>query len=111
MNVSLKTNRTNKYAHVPMCREHVWRTVRSVCAYGARVVHHLLIEVSTGTVTRVVSTRCFTGLVRDGLKFPLDETCTNKYAHVVVVREHVWRTVCSVCATGARVAQPFLSNS
>ena len=28
------------------------------------------------------------------------------YAHVVVVREHVWRTLCSVCATSARVAQP-----
>jgi len=45
------------------------------------------------------------------LQFPLDETCTNKYAHVVVVRGDVWRTLCSVCATGARVAQSFLSNS
>ena len=53
----------------------------------------------------VVSSCCFTGPARVGLKFPLDETCTNKYAHVVVVREHVWRTVCSVYAYGARVAQ------
>ena len=59
----------------------------------------------------VVSTRCFTGLVRVGLNFPLNGTCTNVYAHVVMVREHVWRTLCSVCATGARVAQSFLSNS
>ena len=59
----------------------------------------------------VVSSCCFTGLVRDGLNFPLNETCTNVYAHVVVVRAHVWRSVCSVCATGARVAQSFLSNS
>ena len=43
------------------------------------------------------------GLVRVGLNFPLNGTCANVYAHVVVVRVHVWRTVCSVCATGARV--------
>ena len=42
MNVPLKTNRENRYAHVPPCRERVWRTVCSVCAYGARVVHHFL---------------------------------------------------------------------
>ena len=41
MNVPLKTNRANKYAHVPLCHERAWRTVCSVCAYGARVVHHL----------------------------------------------------------------------
>ena len=41
-NVPLKTNRANKYAHVPMCHERVRRTVCSVCAYGARVVHHFL---------------------------------------------------------------------
>ena len=41
MNVPLKTNRANKYAHVPLCRERACRTVCSVCAYGARVVHHL----------------------------------------------------------------------
>ena len=28
------------------------------------------------------------------------------YGHVAVIREHVWRTLCSVCATGARVARP-----
>ena len=33
------------------------------------------------------------------------------YAHVVVVREHVWRTLCSVCATGTRVARPVPRNS
>ena len=63
-------------------------------------------EVSPATVTTVVSTRCLTGLVRVGLTFPLNGTCANKYAHVAMVREHVWRTVCSVCATGARVARP-----
>ena len=50
-------------------------------------------------------------LVRVGLKFPLDGKRANTYAHVVVVREHVLRTLCSVCATGARVAHPFPSNS
>ena len=42
MNVPLKTNRANKYAHVPLCHGHAWRTVCSVCAYGAHVVHHFL---------------------------------------------------------------------
>ena len=31
---------------------------------------------------------------------------TNVYGHVVMVHGHVWHTLCSVCATGARVAQP-----
>ena len=31
------------------------------------------------------------------------------YAHVVVVRVHVWRTVCSVCAT-VRYVQLFRRN-
>ena len=35
----------------------------------------------------------------------------NMYRHVAVVHEYVWRTLCSVCATGARVAQPVLCNS
>ena len=65
----------------------------------------------TGADHVVVSSRCCTGLARVGLNLPLNGTCTNVYAHVVVVREHVWRTLCSVCATGARVAQSFLSNS
>ena len=69
------------------------------------------LEVSPAADHVVVSSRCCTGLVRVGLNFPLNETCTNVYAHVVVVRVHVWRTLCSVCATGARVAQSFPSNS
>ena len=46
-----------------------------------------------------------------GLSFPLNGNRTNVQKHVVVVYEHVWRTVCSVCATGARVAQPVACNS
>jgi hypothetical protein len=46
-----------------------------------------------------------------GVKIPQDGNRTNRYGHVAVVREHVWRTVCSVCATGARVAQPVPCNS
>ena len=46
-------------------------------------------------------------MVRVGLNYPYNGTCANVYAHVVVVRVHVWRTLCSVCATGARVAHPF----
>ena len=56
----------------------------------------------------VVSSRCLCVLARVVLNFPLNGTCTNVYAHVVMRSEHAWRTVCSVCATGARVAQSFL---
>ena len=59
----------------------------------------------------VVSTCCFTGLVRVGVKIPQDGNRANVYSNVAVVHEHDWRTVCSVCATGARVAQPVLCNS
>ena len=59
----------------------------------------------------VVSTRCFTGLVRVGVKIPHDGNRANKNGHVAVVRRHVWRTLCSVCATGARVARPVPCNS
>jgi len=59
----------------------------------------------------VVSTCCFSGLVRVDVKIPQDGNRANKYGHVAVVHGHVWRTVCSVCATGARVAQPVPCNS
>ena len=69
------------------------------------------LEVFTGAVTLLFQVRCFTGLVRVGVNFALNGNRANVYAHVVVVREHGWRMLCSVCATGARVAQSFLSNS
>jgi hypothetical protein len=59
----------------------------------------------------VVSTCCFTGLVRAGVKIPQDGNRANRYGYVVMVHGHVWRTVCSVCATGARVAQSVPCNS
>ena len=49
--------------------------------------------------------------LRVGVYVPLNGNRANVYAHVVVVREHVWRTLCSDGATGARVAQSFLTNS
>ena len=54
----------------------------------------------------VVSTGCFTGIVRVDMKIPQDENRANVYEHVPVVHKRVWRTLCSVCATGARVAHP-----
>ena len=112
LNFPLNGTCANVYAHVVVVRVHVWRTLCSVCAYGARVAQSNLsfLEVSRAPIAVVVSTRCLIGLVRVGLKFPLNGTCANVHAHVVVVRVHVWRTLCSVCATGARVAQSFLSN-
>ena len=59
----------------------------------------------------VVSSCCFTGMVRVGVKIPQDGNRVNVYEHIVFVHEHVWRTVCSVCATGARVARPMPCNS
>ena len=58
----------------------------------------------------VVSSRCSCVLVRVVLNFSLNGNRANVYAHVVVTRERVCRTVFSVCATGARVAQSFPSN-
>ena len=58
-----------------------------------------------------VSTCGFSGLVRVGVKIPQDGNRANRYGHVAVVHGHVWRTVCSVCATGARVARPVPCNS
>ena len=59
----------------------------------------------------VVSTCGFTGMVRVGVKIPQDGNRANVYTHVAVLHGHVWRTLCSVCATGARVAQPVPCNS
>ena len=59
----------------------------------------------------VVSSCCFTGIVRVGVKIPQDGNRANGYRRVAMVHGHVWRTVCSVCATGARVARPMLCNS
>jgi hypothetical protein len=47
---------------------------------------------------------------RVGVKIPQDGNRTNVHGHVAMVHEHVWRTLCSVCATGARVAHPVPCN-
>ena len=48
---------------------------------------------------------------RVGVNIPQDGNRSNMYGHVAVVPGHVWCTVYSVCAPGARVAQPMLCNS
>ena len=70
-----------------------------------------VLEVFTGAVTLLLQLVIFTGMARGGVKIPQDGNRTNVYGHVTVVHEHVWRTVCSVCATGARVARPVPCNS
>jgi hypothetical protein len=50
-------------------------------------------------------------MVRVGVKIPQDGNRANGYEHATVVHEHLWRTLCSVCATGARVARPVPCNS
>jgi hypothetical protein len=39
--------------------------------------------------TTVVSTCCFTGLVRVGVKIPQDGNRTNVYGHMATVRGHI----------------------
>ena len=65
----------------------------------------------TGTVTLLFQLVIFTGKVRVGMKIPQDGNRANQYRHVAVVHGHDWRTLCSVCKTGARVAQPVPCNS
>jgi hypothetical protein len=50
----------------------------------------------------VVSSCCFSGLVRVGVKIPQDGNRANTQAHVPMVPGHVWCMLCSVYATGAR---------
>ena len=110
-------NRANVYRYVYMVHEHVWRTVCSVCATGARVpgpcpaTRNLSFLRFHRHRHPVVSSCCFTGMVRVGVKIPHYGNRANVHRNVAVVREHVWRTLCSVCATGARVAQPVPCNS
>ena len=65
----------------------------------------------TGAVTLLFQLVVSLEMVRVGMKIPQDGNRANGYEHVAVVREHDWRTLCSVCATGARVAQPVPCNS
>jgi hypothetical protein len=65
----------------------------------------------TGTVTLLFQLVISHRLVRVGVKIPQDGNRANVYDHVAVVHGHVWRTLCSVCATGARVAQSVPCNS
>ena len=58
----------------------------------------------TVTVTLLLQLVIFTGKARVGVKIPQDGNRANRYGHVAVVHEHDWRTLCSVCATCARVA-------
>jgi hypothetical protein len=63
------------------------------------------------TVTLWLQLVIFTGMARGGVRIPQDGNRANRYEHVVMVHEHDWRMVCSVCAAGARVAQPVPCNS
>ena len=52
----------------------------------------------------------FTGVVRVGSTFSLDETHANSYTPVVVVHGHVWCMVCKVFASGVCVCPTLLCN-
>ena len=66
---------------------------------------------NTGAVTLLFQLVVSLEMVRVGVKIPHDGNRANRYNHVDTVREQVWRTLCSVCATGARVARPVPCNS
>ena len=102
-------NHANGYRHVVGIQRYRLLMLCSVFHYVKRVLSSPLLSVLR--VSTAACCCCSPGLVRVGLKSPLDGNPANMHAHVAVVREHVWRTLCSVCATGARVAQSFPSNS
>ena len=105
MKIAQDGNRANVYEHVAVVHGHVWRTVCSVCATSARVARPV------PAPSPCCFNLLFTGMVRVGAKIPQDGNRANTYEHVAVVHEHVWRTLCSVCATGALVARPVPCNS
>jgi hypothetical protein len=99
-------NRSNKYGHVAVVHEYVWRTLCSVCATGARVASPCpatrnlsFLRCFTGTVTLLFQLVIFTGIqvVRVGMKIPQDGNRAKLHGHVLMVHRHVWRTLCSVC--------------
>ena len=90
LNFALNGNSANVYAHVVVVRKHMWRTLCSVGATGARVAQSFpFLEVFTGAVTLMFQVVVSLGLVRVGLNFPLIEKCTNTHGHMTVVRGHV----------------------
>ena len=86
------------------------RTGRVLSITSQATRNFLVLEVSTGTVTCCFNSM-FTGMYPVGMNVPLKTNRANKYAHVHMCHKHVWRTVCSVCAYGARVVHHFPSNS
>ena len=114
LNFSLTGNLTNGYGPVAVVCEHVWRMLCSVRSTGAHVVQPFFLffvfEVSPA-LSSVVSTCCFTGLVRVGLNVSLNGNLTNRYAHMGMVHENGWHMLCSVCTTDAHFARPFPCNS
>ena len=104
-------------ARTPVSRACVAHGLRCLRVRGAccpSLLKQLVIlsffEVSTGTVICCYNSMC-TGMYRVGVNVPLKASRANKHAHVPPCHERVWRTVCGVCAYGARVAHHFLSNS
>ena len=58
------------------------------------------LEVSPAPSPLLFSTRGFTGLVRVGLNVSLNANRTSKYAYVILVHEHVLRTISVFVLTG-----------
>ena len=119
-------NRTNTYGHVAMMHGHVWRTLCSVwvgartspCTCRANLAPTAKLinpsdKMQPDFWLHIISgfNSLFTGLVRVGVKIPQHGNHTNTHGHVAMMHGHVWRTLCSVCATGARVAQLVPCNS
>jgi hypothetical protein len=111
-------NRTNRYGCVAVVHVHCLTHGLQCLCDGRACCPPLFMQLVicrsggfTGTVTLLFQLVVSLGLVRVGVKIPQDGNRTNRYGCVAVVHGHVWRTVCSVCATGARVAHPCLCNS
>ena len=118
MNVPL-TNKPCKQvrARTPVSRACEAHGLRCLCVRGAccpSLLKQLVIlsffEVSTGTVICCYNSMC-TGMYRVGLNVPLKNKPCKQVRARTLCHERVWRTVCSVCAYGARVAHHLPSNS
>ena len=112
------------------CTRRQYRTcVARVDMFDAWVLYTRVLYTGTGTTTTHTRYRTehvcmyqqghgYTAVVHDHVYIWTQyRTCVPlglrilQYIDVAVVHRHVWRTVCSVCATGARVAPPVPCNS
>ena len=73
-----------------------------------RVLNDVVITCKSTVAPRQNS--LFTGVVRVGSTFSLDETHANSYTPMAMVHGHVWCMVCKVFASDVSVCSALLCN-